>query len=201
MNLKSQPISSSAGHVLVQVGGEEWTCLSFLDDGCSLDPAELKQAVKFDPPQDHHSCKTSRFGEGMKAAAFWLASESHGAIFLFALKGAHRSVVLMGGNSGRDLDMNRLAFPLEFSQGDGERELLAVCAEGDKARLQETIGKLCRQPSRRGCAGNSRSPFDGVQDIAQVSFCINHILSAKLSVPRSCLDSRAKQMVHGQGTT
>ncbi|KAK9859371.1 hypothetical protein WJX84_002283 [Apatococcus fuscideae] len=150
-----------------KVGEEDWTCLSFLDDGCSMDRAELRQAVKFDPPKDKAACTTSRFGEGMKAAAFWLSSE-RSAIFLFALKGTERTVVMLGGNDERDLDRCSLIIAPEIKEGDGADEMLACARKERKAGLRETIDRLCRLPSSKGCAGNEQSPFDGVQDLLRV---------------------------------
>ena len=154
-------------YVCHQVGTEQWTCLSFLDDGCSMDRAELRQAVKFDPPSDQATCTTSRFGEGMKAAAFWL-STPRSAIFLFALKGSERTVVLLVGNTERDLDRCSLIIAPEIRQQDGADETLACAPKDRKSGLRDITNRLCRIPTPKGCAGNEGSPYDSVQNILQV---------------------------------
>lgn len=132
-----------------------------------MDRAELRQAVKFDPPSDQATCTTSRFGEGMKAAAFWL-STARSAIFLFALKGTERTVVLLGGNNERDLDRCSLIIAPEIRQQDGADEMLACAPKDRKSGLRDIIDRLCRIPTPKGCAGNEGSPYNNVQDILQV---------------------------------
>ena len=145
--------------------------LSIEDDGGGIS-GPLRSILDLNPRSTAEPAMLSKFGEGLKLATLAL-TRMDGLILIFVRQGQDRAILAWDlDDQTRAAQSWCLWLPPTWEASEeshqSQRELEEIYSKKGWADAQKTINRLCSMPTRTGFAGNRRSPYRELSDLAQV---------------------------------